>query len=75
MDSFEKKLLKIKEIVEILESGDLSLDESLKKFEKGTKLIKDCHKKLEEVKKKIKIVVESSSGSLNYKDFELDEEE
>lgn len=75
MSTFEKQLSKIKEIIEVLENGNLPLDESLTKFEEGTNLIKNCYEKLEEVKKNIKIIVDSDSGELNYKDFTFDGEE
>ena len=75
MDSFEKKLERIKKIVEDLESGNLDLDKSIEKFEEGTKLVKECHDQLEEVKKKISILVENSEGEVVEEEFEPDEEE
>ena len=75
MSTFERQLSKIKEIIEVLENGNLPLDESLTKFEEGTNLIKNCYEKLEEVKKNIKVIVDSDSEELNYKDFTFDGEE
>jgi len=75
MDSFEKKLKSIKEIVDELENGKLDLDKSIKRFEEGTKLIKECHDQLEEVKKQITILVEDSEGNVVEEQFESDEEE
>ncbi|NIP31349.1 MAG: exodeoxyribonuclease VII small subunit [Candidatus Dadabacteria bacterium] len=75
MESFEKSLKKINEIVELLESGELSLDESIKKFEEGTKLVKECYQKLESVKKNINIIVEDSNEETHIEEFELDENE
>ena len=45
---FEKKLERLEEIVTKMESGDLSLDESLKLFEEGIKSSRECHKQLTE---------------------------
>lgn len=75
MESFEDKLKKVKKIVEDLESGKLDLDKSIKKFEEGTKLIKECHEQLEEVKKQITILVEDSEGNTIEEDFGIGEEE
>lgn len=75
MDSFEKKLNCIKNIVEELESGKLDLDKSIEKFEEGTKLVKECHDQLEEIKKKISILVEDAEGEVIEEEFESDEEE
>ena len=75
MESFEKQINSIKEILDILESGNLSLDDSLSKFEEGTKLIQECYKKLEEVKKDIKIIVDQNLEELEYKDIDIINEE
>ncbi len=74
-EAFEKKLNRIKNIVEELENGKLDLDKSIKRFEEGTKLIKECHDQLEEVKKQITILVEDSDGNVVEEEFGSDEEE
>ncbi|MGH7885285.1 MAG: exodeoxyribonuclease VII small subunit [Thermodesulfobacteriota bacterium] len=73
MKSFEKSLIEIKKIVEKLEEGDLSLDQSIEKFEQGTKLIKECYSMLEEVKKKVEIIVVNSENEINFEEFDNDE--
>ncbi len=73
MKSFESLLDEIKEIVGDLESGKFPLDESIKKFEKGTKLIRECYVNLESVKKKISIIEEKTEGVIDLKDFGDDE--
>ena len=75
MPSFEKKLVKIEEILNKLENGNLTLDESIKKFEEGTKLIKECYKKLESVKKNVNIILEDSKGKDKIEEFNFDENE
>lgn len=52
--SLEKSLARLEEISEKLGSADLSLDESLKLFEEGTKLVKKCKEKIESAEFKIK---------------------
>jgi len=53
---FEEALSKLETIVNDLEKGGLTLEESLKRFEEGIKLSDYCVKKLEEVEKKIEIL-------------------
>ena len=67
--SIESKLNDLEKILEELESGNLELDESLKKFEKGVKLSRECQKTLEEAELKIKVLMgdelEDSDGALS----------
>jgi exodeoxyribonuclease VII small subunit len=51
---FEKRLTRLEEIVEKMEGGEIPLEESLKLFEEGVKLTKDCHKQLSEAEIKVK---------------------
>ena len=55
--SIESKLNDLEKILEELESGNLELDESLKKFEKGIKISRECQKTLEEAELKIKVLM------------------
>ncbi len=50
---FEKSLSKLEEIIEKLENGECSLDESISLFEQGVKYTNDCKKALEKAEKKI----------------------
>ncbi len=73
---FETALAKLEEIVDMLESGDIGLDESLKHYEDGMKLLKYCTAKLDEVEKKIEILVKDKSGKVTgSKPFKNDEEQ
>lgn len=56
---FENSLKELEGIVRELESGEVSLDESLKRFEKGIDLYKQCRKTLEGAEKRIKILSDS----------------
>lgn len=60
--NFEEALGRLEEIVDSLERGDLSLDESLKFFEEGTRLIKECTQKLEGAQAKIQKLVSTDEG-------------
>ena len=59
--SFEDALRKLEEIVTNLETGSLSLDESLSKFESGIMLSRLCNKKLKEAKQKVEKLVEKNN--------------
>ncbi len=53
---FESKLKRLEEIVKKMEQGDLELDESLKLFEEGVKLTKECQSHLSQAEQKVKIL-------------------
>ncbi len=56
---FESSLKELEKIVRELESGDISLDESLQRFEQGIELYKRCRHTLEGAEKRIKILSDS----------------
>ena len=55
---FEEMMQELEQISQDLEKGDLSLDESMKKFEEGIALSKKCSEILETAEKKIKILLD-----------------
>ncbi len=59
---FEEALKKLEAIVEELESGKLSLDDSLKKYEEGVKLSGFCHKALQAAQKKVQVLSKKGEG-------------
>jgi len=67
---FESALEDLEQVVEQLESGELSLEDSLAAFEKGVGLVKFCNQKLNEVEKKIELLVKDKEGKLQLKAFE-----
>ena len=69
---FEDALSKLESIVEKLESGDLSLEESLAAFEEGIRLSRICSKQLDEAERKIEILVKGEDGQLRIEDFDLE---
>jgi len=66
---FEEALKKLEKIVEELESGDLSLDEALKKYQDGIELSRLCTARLENAKKKIDILSRNKKGEFELKPF------
>lgn len=67
---FEMALEELEQVVERLESGDLSLEDALSAFEKGVGLVKYCNQKLSEVEKKIELLVRDKEGKLKLQAFE-----
>ena len=61
---FEKDLEKLEQIVQALETGGLSLDDALKRFEEGVKLARRCEKALTEAERKIEILTKNAEGDL-----------
>uniref|UniRef100_A0A7C4RTV3 Exodeoxyribonuclease 7 small subunit n=1 Tax=Desulfatirhabdium butyrativorans TaxID=340467 RepID=A0A7C4RTV3_9BACT len=68
--TFETALKQLEEIVAQLESGNLPLEEALKKFEEGTKLSKFCSQKLEETEKRIMMLTRQADGEVTETPFE-----
>jgi exodeoxyribonuclease VII small subunit len=62
--SFEEALDNLEKIVEKLEEGNLSLEETLKNFEEGVRLSRLCEKKLKQAQKKVSILVRGEEGEL-----------
>ncbi len=55
---FEESLQELEQIVEQMEQGDISLEQSLKAFERGIKLTRICQKALQEAEQKVQILLE-----------------
>jgi exodeoxyribonuclease VII small subunit len=72
---FEAAMERLENIVESLEKGDLSLDESLKIFEEGMNLLSFCSKKLEEAERKVTMLIRDQSGEYKQQPFEAGEKE
>ena len=73
-EKFETSLKKLEEIVNKLESGDLSLDDSLKAFEEGVKNATLCAKKLNEAEKKVELLLKNKDGGFFKQEFRLEDE-
>jgi len=71
---FETGLKELEEIVEKLENQEIELENSIKLYEKGMELVDFLNKKLEEVRKRIKII-EKKGNNFITKDFEKKNDE
>ena len=60
--NFETNLEQLDKIVTDLEQGQLPLDQSLKAFEQGIKLIRDCQDALKDAEQKVKILTDGPNG-------------
>ena len=57
---FEDSLAELEQLVSQLEQGDISLEESLKSFERGVALTRICQKALQEAEQKVQILIEKN---------------
>jgi exodeoxyribonuclease VII small subunit len=71
MADFEKQLTALESVVERLEQGDLSLEESVQLFEEGMKLSEACKKELEAAEGKIQLLVDRGKSGMKVVDFEV----
>lgn len=70
--TYDQAALELESVVDLLEKGDLPLEESIKMFEKGISLVRLCNKELDDIEKRITILVEGKDG-LKETDFQPDE--
>lgn len=68
--SFEDKIEELEKIVSEIEKGDLNLDDTVKKFEEGINISKECNKILEEAEKKITKLVKKDDD-IEEENFEI----
>lgn len=68
---FEQALSQLEQLVERMESGDLSLEDSLEAFEQGVKLTRECQTRLSEAEQKVRELIESN-GKIETKPFNPD---
>ncbi len=68
--SFEENIEELEKIVTELEKGELNLEDSMKKFEDGITISKNCNKILEEAEKKITILI-NQDGKMEEEDFKV----
>ena len=59
---FEDSLIELEQLVNQLEQGDVSLEESLKSFERGVTLTRVCQKALQEADQKVQILLEKNGN-------------
>ena len=67
--SFETSLKALEETVELLEAGDLPLEESLLLFEKGVASLRHCHTVLDGAEKRVRLLVKSANGTVTLEEI------
>jgi len=72
--NYEKALNELEKVVEQMESGDQSLENSLKNFEKGIKLTRECQAALKAAEQKVQILIEEN-GQAFLEELDEDEDE
>lgn len=70
--TFEASMQRLEQIVRAMERGDVPLDESLKLFQEGTELVRNCEKLLSEAQLQIEKVMTAQDGSPVMEAFEDD---
>lgn len=73
LSSFEQALEELERLVERMEVGDLSLEESLTTFERGVELSRICQQALDEAEQRIQILMEQDR-KLEAKPFQMNDE-
>ena len=68
--SFEQAIQRLEKIVAEMEGAELPLEDVLKRYEEGTRLVRFCTAKLDEAEKKIEIVQKKADGTVKLEPFE-----
>ena len=63
--TFEASLKELETIVKQLEDGDMPLEESLKLFESGVRLSRECRERLNTAERRIEVLMKEADGSMN----------
>ena len=70
---FEQAMARLEAIVGELENGDLPLDESLRIFEEGIRLSRNCLKVLEDAERKVEVLIQDKNGKKQLRAFTSDD--
>ena len=68
--TFEESMARLEQIVRSLEQGNVPLEESLKLFQEGTELVRNCQKLLDEAQMQVKKIMTAADGSPVEEDFQ-----
>lgn len=68
--TFEASMARLEQIVRAMERGDVALEESLKLFQEGTDLVRNCQKLLDEAQLQIKKIMAAPDGSPVEEEFQ-----
>jgi exodeoxyribonuclease VII small subunit len=70
--TFEQAIGRLERIVADMEAAELPLEDVLKKYEEGTRLVRFCNQKLEEAEKKIEVLTKKADGTVALEPFETE---
>ena len=73
--TFEDALKRLEEVLDSLEHGNLNLEESVKVFEEGVGLVRLCHGRLDEVERRVELLLKDESGRFFTRPFPDEEGE
>ena len=68
--SFEQRLQRVKEIIDVIEEGQIPLEESVKKFETGIQALNELEKELDDMKRRVTVLVKKPDGTAAEKPLE-----
>ena len=68
--TFEASMARLEQIVRAMERGDVALEESLKLFQEGTELVRNCQKLLDDAQLQIKKIITAPDGSPVEEEFQ-----
>jgi exodeoxyribonuclease VII small subunit len=71
---FEEELADLSAIVTKIDSGELSLEESIACFERGVAIVKSLNRKLDEAEKKVEVLIKNAQGELRTTPLEVEAE-
>jgi exodeoxyribonuclease VII small subunit len=60
---FEQALVELERVVSAMEAGNMPLEESLKAFEQGVRLTRECQQALQEAEQKVELLLQSDKGT------------
>jgi exodeoxyribonuclease VII small subunit len=68
-NTFEASMARLEAIVRAMERGDVALEESLKLFQEGTELVRNCQKLLDDAQLQVKMIMTAGDGTPVEEDF------
>jgi len=74
-EKFEAALKRLDEVLEALEHGNLNLEEAMQAFEEGVRLVRFCHQKLDEVERRVELLLKDDAGRFFTRPFPEEEGE
>ena len=72
---FEQSLSQLEALVTALESGDLSLEDSLKAFEKGVAIPRDCQIALKQAEQRVEVLTRTPQGDISATHFDAPDDD